>query len=57
LCHVCVWFVACVVAAGEELSLSKLFVGVTFLVTHIDRSPSNATPPTQHRGINCSFGV
>jgi len=39
----------CVVVAGEQLSHSDLFAGITFLVTHLDRSSSTASP---HPGIN-----
>ena len=34
----------CAVSAGEQESLSSLFAGITFLVTHLDRSSSTASP-------------
>jgi len=46
---------ACVGASGEQMLLSKLFAGITFLVTHIDQLSSSVTHSTQYRGINCVF--
>jgi len=42
-------------ATGEQVSLSKLFAGMTFLVTHIDQTSSSATPVSPYKGINGVF--